>query len=347
MSKKIVFVVALFTAALNSAAFAWDHPGHMTTAAIAFNEIENARPEVIKDIGMLFLKHPDTAPFWVAANEAKGKERIRRMFIECARWPDDSKFTPRDMGAWHTARWAIVADDAPAKVKAAAEARQGKPAGQALEALELHAAMLANPETSPSERALALCWVMHIVGDIHQPLHVSDLFSEDFPTGNAAASLSYVKDPLAPTTMPLHILWDTNAMRVPTLEKVDGYAQIFPKKYPRSSFPELKKRPFSSSGVFEQWAREGHQIAIDWAYDIDTAPDPAKDQSSEQLIANMVNFILNGVSPVEEAPKVPDEYWQKLQLTAEQRITLAGYRIADIIIAAADNIEAQRKFVGR
>jgi len=61
----------------------------------------------------------------------------------------------------------------------------------------------------------------------------------------------------------------------------------------------------------------------------------------------MVNFILNGVSPVEEAPEVPAEYWQKLQLTSEQHVTLAGYRIADIIIAAADNIEAQRKFVGK
>ena len=60
-----------------------------------------------------------------------------------------------------------------------------------------------------------------------------------------------------------------------------------------------------------------------------------------------MNFILNGVSPVEEAPEVPAEYWEKLQLTAEQRITLAGYRIADIVIAAADNIEAQRKFIGR
>ena len=101
---------------------------------------------------------------------------------------------------------------------------------------------------------------------------------------------------------------------------------------------------FLTPGFF---CRVSCQIAIDWAYDIDTAPDPAKDQSSEQLIANVVNFILNGVSPVEEAPEVPEEYWQKLQLTAEQRITLAGYRIADIIIAAADNIEAQRKFVGR
>ena len=347
MSKKVVFLAALFAGTLNSGAFAWDHPGHMTSAAIAFNEIDSARPEVLDAIGMLLLAHPDPAPFWVAANEAKGRERVRRMFLECSRWPDDSKLTPRDMGAWHTARWAITAEDAPAKVNEAAEARQGKPAGQALEALELHAAMLANPETSPSERALALCWVMHIAGDIHQPLHTGDLFSEDFPTGNAAGSLSYVQDPLTPSTIPLHMLWDSNAMRVPTLEKVDGYARAFPKKYPRASFPELDKRPFSNSGIFEQWAREGYQIANDWAYDLEVVSDPAKDQTSDQLIANMMNFVLNGISPVAEAPELPAEYWERLQLTAEQRITLAGYRIADIIIASADNIEAQRKFIGR
>lgn len=52
--------------------------------------------------------------------------------------------------------------------------------------------------------------------------------------------------------------------------------------------------------------------------------------------------ILNGISLVDDAPDVPAEYWQKLQLTAEQRITLAGYRIDDIVIASAKNIEAQR-----
>jgi len=33
--------------------------------------------------------------------------------------------------------------------------------------------------------------------------------------------------------------------------------------------------------------------------------------------------------------------------TAERRITLAGYLIADIILWAADQLEAQRKFMGR
>ena len=67
-------------------ALAWDHPGRVTTAAISFKEIEKARPELIEKLQVLFLSHPGTAPFWVAAGEARGKERARRMFLECARW---------------------------------------------------------------------------------------------------------------------------------------------------------------------------------------------------------------------------------------------------------------------
>ena len=326
---------------------AWDHPGHMTTAAIAFSEIERARPELIDKIGLLFLKHPDTAPFWVAAGEAKGKERVRRMFIECARWADDSKFTPNDRLTWHSARWAIVANDAPPEAKAAAEARHGKPAGQAIEALVLNNDMIANPEATPAERALGLCWVLHIAGDIHQPMHVSDLFSKDFPTGNAGATMSYVMDPVTRTPIPLHILWDSNYLRTPSLVEVDKHAQAFMKKYPRSAFPELKATPVSDPNVFMKWAKESHQIAKDWAFDLETLPDPNKDQPAEKLVQNMINFILNGISPVDDAPPLPDGYWERLQDTSERRLTLAGYRIADLVLAAADNIEAQRKFMGR
>jgi hypothetical protein len=88
-------------------------------------------------------------------------------------------------------------------------------------------------------------------------------------------------------------------------------------------------------------------VAVDWAFDLKTLPDPNRNQPAEKLVQNMVNFILNGVSPVKEAPELPPGYWDKLQSTAERRITLAGYRIADIILAAADQIEAQRKFMGR
>jgi hypothetical protein len=317
----------------------------MTTAQIAFTEIERLRPELIEQIGLLLLAHPDPAPLWVAAGEAKGQERVRRMFIEMARWADDVKFTPDDRTTWHTARWAIVADDATPEARAAAAARNGEVAGDALEALRLNAHVLANPESPPADRARALGWVMHIIGDLHQPMHVSDLFSADYPNGNSAATLAYVGDPLG-TTSPLHILWDSNVLRTPTLEAVTGHARDFIQKHPRSSYPELQE-PMETPESFTEWARESHQVAVDWAFDLEMVPDTESGQDIDVLTANMVKFILEGISPVTEAPMPSDEYWEKLQLTAERRITLAGYRIADIIIAAADNINTQRAFVGR
>jgi hypothetical protein len=347
IEKLIKLVTFALCGCLASPAIAWDHPGHMTTADIAFAEIERVRPDLIEKIGALFLTHPDPAPFWVAAGEAKGKERIRRMFLECARWPDDSKFTNNDRLTWHSARWPILTKDAPAEAKAAVAARKDKPYGQGLEALALNYGMVWNTESSPTERIWALCWLMHVAGDLHQPMHVSDLYSKQFPTGNMAGAMGYVMDPVSNSPITLHILWDSNFLRVPTEEAVNRHKQDFMKKYPRSAFPELKAHPISEPNFFRDWAKESHQIAVDWAFDVEMTIDPDKNQTSEQLVKKMINFILNGVSPVDDAPELPPGYWEKLQDTTEKRITLAGYRLADLILAAADEIEAQRRYVPR
>jgi hypothetical protein len=44
---------------------------------------------------------------------------------------------------------------------------------------------------------------------------------------------------------------------------------------------------------------------------------------------------------------VPAEYWEKLQEIVQQRITLAGYRLADLVLAAADQIDAERSLSGK
>jgi hypothetical protein len=157
--------------------------------------------------------------------------------------------------------------------------------------------MLSNPESEPAERAFALCWVLHIVGDIHQPMHVSDLFSKDFPTGNAGATMSYVQDPVTKKPIPLHVLWDSNVHRIPSLEEVDRHTQAFMKKHPRSSFPELKAHPVSDPNAFREWAKESNQVAVDWAFDLKTLPDPNKDQPAEKLVQTGTNYRvqLNGV----------------------------------------------------
>ena len=343
------FLLGLVLASASGTAVpAWDHPSHMTTAAIAFAEIERQRPDLIEPLGLMLMKHPDPAPFWVAASGATdSRERARRMFIQAARWPDDSKGTSNDRLSWHSARYPIIADDASPETRALIEAREGDPAGDAIEALQLQAAVMANPEAGADERALALTWFLHVAGDIHQPMHVTDLFSAEYPTGNAAGGMSYVWDPLQDSATTLHILWDSNFFRSTALEDVDRYAAELVEKYPRSAFEQLgtpSKKP-----DFEAWVRETHQIGVDFVYGggLEFVSDPDKGQTTEQMVGKMVKYILFGVSPVEEAPEVPAEYWDQLQEIARSQVTLAGYRMADVIIAAADSLLAERSLSGR
>jgi hypothetical protein len=63
LQRKFLIALVAVIAGLSGSARAWDHPGHMTTAAIAFAEIERARPDLIEKTGMLFLAHPYASPF--------------------------------------------------------------------------------------------------------------------------------------------------------------------------------------------------------------------------------------------------------------------------------------------
>ena len=47
--------------------------------------------------------------------------------------------------------------------------------------IEQFAAELADPKTDPEERLIALKFILHLVGDLHQPLHAAD---DHDPGGN-------------------------------------------------------------------------------------------------------------------------------------------------------------------
>jgi S1/P1 Nuclease len=36
-------------------------------------------------------------------------------------------------------------------------------------------------DNDPQRKAIALAWLFHLVGDIHQPLHTAQLFTADYP----------------------------------------------------------------------------------------------------------------------------------------------------------------------
>jgi hypothetical protein len=56
-----------------------------------------------------------------------------------------------------------------------------------------------------------LVWLMHMVGDAHQPLHASDRFSQDLPQGDAGGNFVLILSSACGTpqqSRDLHALWD-------------------------------------------------------------------------------------------------------------------------------------------
>lgn len=70
-----------------------------------------------------------------------------------------------------------------------------------------------NLKNLTAERALFARYLVHLVGDIHQPLHSVSLFNHTFPNGDRGGNLLKLKI-LNGTTENLHSFWDAGAFRL-------------------------------------------------------------------------------------------------------------------------------------
>ena len=170
--KARLFVAAAATAfALTPApAFAWGKTGHRVVAAIADAQLSGLARAHVKEI----------------LGEAESLD-------EAANWPDEmrsnpSSFWQKTSTPWHYVTLnGIVYDHAP-------------PEGDALEALNKYSAVLRDPNANLADKQLALRFVVHIVGDLHQPLHVGKCCDSG---GNDIKVKWFGRD------LNLHSVWDS------------------------------------------------------------------------------------------------------------------------------------------
>ena len=119
------------------------------------------------------------------------------------------------------------------------------PAGDVLTAIRAQSETLANPEAPFSEKQLALKILIHIVGDLHQPMHMghaSDL-------GGNRIKVKYFG-----STRNLHSVWDSN---LPESAHKWSYTE-WQQQLDRLS-PEKAKSVVS--GSLDDWARQNLIIA--------------------------------------------------------------------------------------
>ena len=117
-------------------------------------------------------------------------------------------------------------------------------------------------ETDPERKAIALAWLFHLVGDIHQPLHVSQIFTLDYPNGDRGGNEICVRVTQFGQPMDLHRFWDGVITSSQNLTRLCNEATALRNRqeFQRSQLAELGKTDF------ESWAKESFEIAAKIAY---------------------------------------------------------------------------------
>jgi hypothetical protein len=271
--------LALVWIGLPSVAFAWHDTGHMVVAEIAYRRL---KPEV-KDAVDALLQI--------------GGEEKNRGFVMSACWADDVK-SDRDR-TWHYFDRFFRADGKPSANYSDEE--------NAIFAVLRSILLLKDTRGAEPARANALRYLIHIVGDMHQPLHCVARETSALPGGDRGGNDFRIQPPLGLEPQPrnLHFLWDMGAGAFGSVQRPlteDGRSQIkaLADQAERLYPPVGRSREIAKLDP-DDWAREGLELAKTRVY----------------------NIVEGGVPG--------DAYLQSCRTLSMQRVALAGYRLAELL----------------
>jgi hypothetical protein len=286
-------------------ALAWNRAGHMVTGAIAYRTLERDDPQALKQVVALLERHPWATAQWKDRLAALAPEdRGLLLFMLAARWADDARKTPYDRPTWHYVDFPFRPLGQPDSV-----AIVPPPEPNALTAFRENRAILASDSATAGDQAVALCWLFHLVGDVHQPLHTVSLFTTDYPApdGDRGGTLFNIRATPDAETISLHRFWDDLILGSEGFQEVRNRATLLMGRpeHRRDRFPEL------AEPSFEQWVRsEGVNLAREVVYR---------------------GGKLEGSTDRDHGAVLPPDYAAMVQPVAYRRAVLASYRLADLL----------------
>jgi S1/P1 Nuclease len=198
-------LVLLTLAVLPFPASAWNIPGHMLSGAIVYQVLQQENPQTIEKVKIVLEKHPWYANHWQARLQGVPiADHALVLFMQASRWPDDIRMRDKQhhRGPWHYINWPFK----PERQPASRQIKDPEPVN-ILTALAENMSVVKN-ENDPARKAIALAWLFHLVGDIHQPLHTAQLFTTDYPNGDKGGNEICVRVTQAGLPMDLHRYWD-------------------------------------------------------------------------------------------------------------------------------------------
>jgi hypothetical protein len=298
--------------------FAWIDTGHEIIASIAYDELTPAA----RGAANALLKHHPRYEQDLQAGCPDGFDHDRYAFMKAATWPDMVKSMTHPMRfvanhpGWHYIDLPIAAAGYPAPATQPAAATQPDEPRNILEAMDKVVADIGNEKLPATDRAIALCWILHLCGDLHQPLHVATFYSAQYPDGDKGGNMAMVKRP--PTQfnahVSLHALWDEMLGMYEDPEMI-GYVAAGLRSNPPYSRDRLAGELREQS--FADWAKETHALAITSCY-LNGQLATASESS-------------NRVDRQANVPALPADYLENGEKVAARQAVLAGYRTADLL----------------
>lgn len=171
----------------------------------------------------------------------------------------------------------------------------------AVTAINENIQLFRNPSTKAYQKAFSLRILLHIIGDLHQPMHAVSQFSQNFPKGDAGGNaIKLAANPIADN---LHAYWDKGAgllkMKKLSNKQLQQKARQIEEKWPCHPSNE----PINPTS----WANESYQLATQFAYTLNASQKP-------------------GLNYQETARRI-----------SEKRIAQAGCRLAVVMNQLLDN----------
>lgn len=307
-------IAALF---VTSPVQAWHEAGHKKTAEIAFNQLNEEQQLLVAGI---LRAHPRFGPDFADAMpqdivSGTKKQEDMWLFQRASYWPDlvanisDEVRTQYHRSTWHYINLPVYLTEADEKEFAGTLSHNmstsfGPPLRQNLnvvQALKGNLKVWRDDNAPIADKAVALCWIIHLTGDLHQPLHNVALFSRSlFPEGDRGGNSIAVER--IDRVSNLHAVWDGSAQRDDDFTLNTKTKAMLANDY--INFREI-----------DGWLREHRRLAMDYVY-------------TDEVRSKLLNQPTTQQDPQISLSR---EYLSTANEVAIPQVILAGHRIATLL----------------
>src|SRR5262245_10502110 len=283
----------------------------MLSGAIAYQVLQQESPQIIDKITAVLKKHPWYANQWQARlQDVPVTDHGLVLYMQAARWPDDVRNNDKQQhrALWHYINWPFKPDGQPPTIQTK------EPDAVSILTEMMDSQRIAAHENDAERKAIAVAWLFHLVGDIHQPLHTVQLFTVEYPKGDRGGNEICVRVTQRGQPMDLHRFWDGVITSSSNLTRLRNEATALRNHegFQRSQLTEL------ASIDFESWAKESYEIATKIAY-----------RNSGRI--GIPKGVSKDCREVTAAPVLPPGYVHSASWIADRRMILTGYRLADLL----------------